>query len=152
MTDRELMERVIRDYYEGCNTADAQLMTSCFEPDAVHYFPAGSAQPTMVGADAIASGWQQAVSRLGSSWTIDRLVLDEEADEATIEWTHFKLAMGAHLRGAELVRFSPGGLISEIRAYYAAPAVDPERSYDLGDFDYEGRGYPLQPVVDRKSS
>lgn len=153
MTDRARMASVIRDYYDGCNAADAAQMTACFERDAVHYFPAGAAQPTMVGAEAIARGWQLAVSTFGSCWTIDRLVLDEEADEATIEWTHFKPKLGAHLRGAELVRFGPSGLISEIRAYYAAPTVEPERSYELGDFDYAERGYPLRPpAVDRAPS
>ena len=142
---RQRMEQLIRNYYDGCNEADAGKMIACFEPEAVHYFPAGSRQEKLAGAEAIAAGWQLAVERLGSQWTIDRLVLDEQAREATIEWTHWRTKAGTRLRGAELCRFSERALIAEIRAYYAAPAPDLDRSYELGDFDYPGRRYPLEP-------
>lgn len=145
MLTRQRMEEVIRDYYDGCNKADAEKIIACFEPDAVHYFPAGARQKRLVGAEGIALGWRRAVERLGSRWTIDRLVLDDQAKEATIEWTHWWTKMGTYLRGAELCRFSDRALMTEIRAYYAAPAPDLDRSYELGEFDYPGRDYPLEP-------
>lgn len=142
---RDAMEAVIRRYYDGCNEADAAKIASCMTADAVHYFPAGASQGTFRGAAAIAAGWQQAVAQLGSVWTIDELAIDEVSGIAAIEWTHFKPKAGVHLRGIELCRFTDDGLISEIRACYACPVPAPDRSFELGDFDYGGRGYPLTP-------
>jgi hypothetical protein len=142
------MERVIRAYYDACNAADEPGMRACFEPDAVHYFPAGAPQGTFFGPGAIAAGWRAAVGTLGSQWTIDSLVLDEARGETLIEWTHWKTRHGTHLRGAEVCEFGPSGLIREIRAYYACPAPDAANNYELGDFDYPGRGFPLEaPAV-----
>ena len=135
----------IREYFDGCNEADVAKMTRCMEPGAVHYFPAGAPQGTFVGATAIAEGWVNAVAKLGSIWTIDHTIVDAARLEAVIEWTHFKPNAGVHLRGIEWYVFSPSGLIREIRAYYAAPAAKEPRDHDLGDFDYEGRGYPMIP-------
>jgi ketosteroid isomerase-like protein len=145
---RQHMERVIRDYYDACNQADANAILRCFAPDAVHYFPDGAPQGTFVGATAIADGWRGFVQRIGSVWTIDSLVLDEQAGEASIEWTHFKPGAGIRLRGVELCRFGGDGLITEIRAYYACPAAAEPRTHELGDFDYAGRGYPLEAPAD----
>ena len=43
----------------------------------------------------------------------------------------------------EFYRFDAAGKIVEIRAYYACPPADPGRPYELGEFDYAGRGYPV---------
>jgi ketosteroid isomerase-like protein len=139
------IEVTIRRYYEGCNAADRDAMLACLAPDAVHYFPAGARQGTFVGASAIADGWIDAVGRLDSRWTIDSLLIDPVRGVAAVEWTHFKPGPGVHLRGAELFEFAADGRIAEIRAYYAAAAVDPGRDHDLGDFDYAGRGFALDP-------
>jgi ketosteroid isomerase-like protein len=140
------LERTIRTYFEGCNEANIAKMTSCMEPDAVHYFPAGAPQGTFVSAQAIAAGWVRAVATLGSIWTIDRMIVDAARLEAVIEWTHFKPRQGIHLRGDEWYLFSAAGRIREIRAYYACPAAtNPVRTHEIGDFDYAGRGYPLAP-------
>jgi hypothetical protein len=146
---RDELERVVRTYYDGCNEADADKIEACFVPDAVHYFPAGAPQGTFVGATGIADGWRRAVEMLGSQWTIDRLSTDLERREVTVEWTHWKTARGAHLRGAEICRFDEAGLMTEIRAYYAAPASAHDAVHELGDFDYAGRDYPLAPPVRR---
>jgi len=138
---RASAEATIRRYFDGCNEADADKMRSCFVPEAVHYFPKGAPQGPFVGATAIAEGWQDAVARLGSSWTIDYVLVDEGRREAVIEWTHFKSKVGGYLRGDEWYRFDDQGLITEIRAYYACPPSQPE--HELGGFDYEGRGYSL---------
>ena len=147
------LEATIREYFDACNEADAAKISACFEPDGVHYFPAGAPQGTFTGAQAIAAGWVRAVANLGSIWTIDRLIVDAPRLEAVIEWTHFKPKQGLYLRGDEWYVFSERGLIREIRAYYACPPATAEkRSHELGDFDYRGLGYPLTPPsVKRKT-
>lgn len=135
----------IREYFDGCNEANIEKMVNCFEPDGVHYFPAGAPQGTFFGAQAIAEGWVKAVQNLGSIWTIDRSVVDAEKLEAVIEWTHFKPKVGVYLRGDEWYVFSERGLIKEIRAYYACPTATDPKNHMLGDFEYEQLGYPMQP-------
>ncbi len=59
--------------------------------------------------------------------------------------THWKNKSGTALRGDEWYRFDPQtGKISEIRAYYAAPADKTVAINELYDFDYVGRGYHLK--------
>jgi hypothetical protein len=147
------LEATIRQYFDACNAADAAKIASYFEPDGVHYFPAGAPQGTFAGAEAIAVGWVNAVRNLGSIWTIDRMVVDAARLEAVIEWTHFKPKQGVYLRGDEWYQFSTRGLIREIRAYYACPpATGGPRVHELGDFDYRGRGYPLSPPAVKRST
>jgi hypothetical protein len=78
-------------------------------------------------------------------------LIDVEKLEAVIEWTHFKPKAGVYLRGDEWYVFSEGGLIKEIRAYYACPAaMKPARNHEIGDFPYAELGYPLAPPdIDR---
>jgi SnoaL-like domain len=140
---RQQIEAVIRRYYDGCNTADAGLITSCLANDATHYFPQGAPQGPFVGAAAIAQGWLRAVETLGSRWTIDRLMVDEAAGQANVEWTHFKTAAQRYLRGSEWISVNEQCRIAEIRAYYACPPPSSGESWELGGFDYAGRGYPL---------
>jgi methyltransferase len=140
---RESMSTLIHRYFEGCNAADVAMMTACFTPDAVHYFPPGTYGGPFVGADEIARRWVDAVDRLGSIWTVDQLVADPSTGRAVIEWTHFKTAQGVVLRGDEWYVFDPdSGLIREIRAYYATPQRDGLSMHELQGFDYAGRGYP----------
>lgn len=149
--DRNRMIDVVRAYYESCNQANTEGMLATLAPEAVHYFPAGAPQGTFWGARAIANGWRSAVSRLDSRWTIDHLLVDETANEVVVEWTHWKPRQGVHLRGVEICRFDREGLISEIRAYYAAPASDPPDINELGEFDYAASGYAITaPDVVRK--
>jgi hypothetical protein len=141
------LEATIRKYFDGCNEADIAKMTSCMEPDAAHYFPAGAPQGPFLGANAIAEGWARAVATLGSIWTIDRVLVDAAKLEAVIEWTHFKPKLGTYLRGDEWYLFSSAGKIREIRAYYACPPPPAQtpRNHELGGVDYRGRGYPFTP-------
>ncbi len=140
------LEATIREYFDACNSGDAAWISACFEPDGVHYFPAGAPQGTFVGAQAIGAGWATAVKNLGSIWTIDRIIVDAPRLEAVIEWTHFKPAQGVYLRGDEWYVFSKRGLIREIRAYYSCPPDAKEkRNHELGNFDYQGLGYPMTP-------
>lgn len=147
-TTREEIEHVVRRYYDGCNEADREKMIGCLTADAVHYFPLEAPQGPFVGARAIAEGWKAAVSTLDSRWTIDSLVIDEQSRVAVVEWTHFKPQAGTRLRGAELCALTEDGRIREIRAYYACPVPEVARSWELGGFDYEARGYPTtRPIV-----
>ncbi|MEX2148592.1 MAG: nuclear transport factor 2 family protein [Steroidobacteraceae bacterium] len=146
------LETTIRAYFDACNAADAAAIASCFEPDGVHYFPAGAPQGTFAGAGAIGAGWVKAVASLGSIWTVDRIVVDATKLEAVIEWTHFKPKQGVYLRGDEWYLFSPRGLIREIRAYYACPPAGEIRNHELGNFDYRGLGYPLTPPTVKRGT
>jgi hypothetical protein len=143
---RAHMDALIRTYFDGCNEADADKMIACFTPDAVHYFPPGMYEGPFQGAAKIAEKWQGAVERLGSYWTIDRLLVEPASGQAVMEWTHFKTRTGAVLRGIEWYEFDPStGLIREIRAYYATPQPAEGDRFELGGFDYLGRGYPQGP-------
>ena len=140
------METLIRTYFEACNEADAERMIACFTPDAVHYFPPDMYDGPWQGARTIARKWQTSVARIGSYWTLDGIIIDEDRDEAVIEWTHFKTKDGTVLRGAEWYVFDDEtGLIKELRAYYASPQDKDLQKLELGGYDYEGRGYPLAP-------
>ena len=144
------MEQLIRIYFDGCNAADVKKMRDCFVPDAVHYFPPGMYGGAFRGADAIAERWADFVATKGSAWTIDRLVVIPDSDQAVIEWTHFKTAEGTVLRGDEWYLFdAESQLIREIRAYYASPVDQSLQQLELEGFDYEGRGYPLACPVPR---
>ena len=98
---------------------------SCFTPDAVHYFPPGLPEIPWRSADAIAQQVdlvRRATSARNGpsrrSWSATT------ANEAVIEWTHWKRKQGTAQRGDEWYVFDDdSGLIKEIRAYYAAPAV-----------------------------
>ena len=140
------MESVMRTYFEGCNEADVRKIVSCFTPDAVHYFPPDMYDGPWRGAEKIAQGWQAAVAKLGSYWTIDRMIVDPDTDQAAMEWTHFKTKQGVVLRGAEWYFFDKqSGLITEIRAYYASPQDKSLQRLELGGLDYQELGYATAP-------
>jgi methyltransferase len=146
-----VMEERIRSYFDACNAADPAAIASFFASDAVHYFPPGMYQGPFVGAKVIAERWVAAVESLGSMWTVDQVIADPASGRAVIEWSHFKTKVGTVLRGDEWYQFDTGtGLITEIRAYYASPQDPDLQRLELGGFDYEGRGYPLEPPFTRE--
>lgn len=138
------METRIRDYFAACNSAVTTRIAAHFEPDAVHYFPPGMYQGPFRGAETIAERWRMAVETFGSVWTVDQVICDPPTRRAVIEWTHFKRSQDVVLRGDEWYVFSPRGLIQEIRAYYASPQDPNLKTFELGGFDYAGRGYPMK--------
>jgi hypothetical protein len=140
--DADALSKRIRDYFDACNSGDAERIASHFEADAKHYFPRGVPQGTLVGAAGIGEGWAGFVRDFGSQWSVDHVLVDAAKREAVIEWTHTKTALGVYLRGDEWYRFSERGLITEIRAYYACPVPDGGQSYELGDYAYVELGYP----------
>ena len=87
------------------------------------------------------------MENLGSRWTVEKVLLAEGgASDAVIERTHWKTKSGTAQRGDEWCRFAPvSGLIPELRAYYAAPAVQGVPMGELVEFDYKGHGYHLEP-------
>jgi hypothetical protein len=144
------MDARIRTYFDGCNEADVEKMVACFVPAAVHYFPPGMYGGAWRGARLIAERWAASVATRGSAWTIDRMVCDPASHQAVIEWTHWKTAEGAVLRGDEWYAFEPESLlVKEIRAYYASPQDPTLGRLELDGFDYAGQGYPLDCPVPR---
>ena len=147
-------EATIRRYFDACNAGDHAALVSCFTPDAVHYFPPGLPDIPWRGADTIAAKWVWCVQNLGSQWTIEKVLVSHDSDEAVIEWTHWKRNTHTAQRGDEWYVFdASSGLIKEIRAYYASPAVRDTKDLprvgdqhmgELVEFDYAGRGYHLR--------
>ena len=146
-------EALIRRYFDACNAADHAALLSCFTADAVHYFPPGLPDIPWRGADTIARQWIWCVEHLGSQWTIEKVLVSADTHEAVIEWTHWKRKHHTAQRGDEWYVFdAERGLIREIRAYYAAPAVRDTTTLplvrgtymgELVAFDYAARGYHL---------
>jgi hypothetical protein len=147
-------EALIRRYFDACNAADYDALMACFTPDAIHYFPPGLPEIPWRGADTISKKWVWCVAKLGSQWTIEKVLISHNSHEAVIEWTHWKRNLNTAQRGDEWYMFDEqSGLIKEIRAYYAAPAVKEIKDLPVvGDqsmgelvaFDYAGRGYHLR--------
>ncbi|EHA14696.1 nuclear transport factor 2 family protein [Halomonas sp. HAL1] len=143
-------EAIIRKYFDGCNEANVEKMMQCFTKDAVHYFPPGLPDIPWRSARTIAEKWVWCVENFGSSWTIENVLVGSDGLEAVIEWTHWKTKLGEALRGDEWYRFDADtGLITEIRAYYASRADKERPMNELEGFDYAGRGYALEPPVQR---
>ncbi len=148
-------EALIRRYFDACNAGDHAALVSCFTPDAVHYFPPGLRDVPWRSADTIARQWVWCVENLGSQWTVEKVLVSADTHEAVIEWTHWKRKSRTAQRGDEWYVFDPkSGLIQEIRAYYAAPAVKDTATLpqvqgthmgELVGFDYAARGYHLDP-------
>lgn len=144
------MEKTIRDYFDACNSGDADAVAAFFTPDAVHYFPPGMYEGPFVGAGTIGRKWAEAVAKLGSVWTVDQVICDPATGRAVIEWTHFKNFQGTVLRGDEWYMFDRAtGLISEIRAYYASPQDPSLERLEIEGFDYSQRGYPTGSPIER---
>ncbi len=129
----------INRYYQGCNTADFDLMCSTFTPDVVHYFVDHSA---VEGAAALANYWVKVGPRTGANWTCDHAVVQEP--EAVIEWsmqwTPAATGKPELLRGSEWYLFEDG-LIKEIRSYHNNFYLQDPANRELHGFDYAGRGY-----------
>jgi SnoaL-like domain len=130
---------IIRIYYIGCSTGNAELMKSTFMPDITHYFI--SMEPVH-GADTLANFWlKDNEGDRRTVWTVDHAMVED--DEAVIEWTMVEAYLDERpqkiTRGAEWYKFI-NGKISEIRAYYRW--VDEPEASELIGFPYAERGYP----------
>ncbi len=131
----------IKRYYEGCNTADVDLMMSTFTDDVVHYFVDHGA---VRGAQGLANYWSKVGPRTGANWALDHALVQEP--EAVIEWSMrwvpAPTGEAELLRGTEWYVFREG-LISEIRSYHNNFYLQDAKNRELHDFDYAGRGYRL---------
>lgn len=143
---RDQLMRAVHGYFRACNTASRELFAEVLTPDCVHYFPPGTGGPYL-GRDAITDLWIGFVRDKGSQWTIDRMVCDGR--ELVVEWTHFKPAVGEHIRGSEWYEFDAAGMITHIWAHYASPRDPARAANELEGFDYAERTYPLRaPALD----
>ena len=143
---RAQMHGLITSYFEACNRGDANGIAACLTPEAIHYFPPGMYGGAFRGARAVGDRWAKAYRELGSRWALERVIVDVEANSAVAEWTHYKTKQGSVLRGDEWYEFDRAtGLISEIRAYYASPQATDLSRLELAEFDYDARGYSVQP-------
>lgn len=131
----------IKRYYEGCNTADVDLMKSTFTDDIVHYFVDHS---EVVGADNLANYWAKVGPRTQANWQLDHAIVEEH--EAVIEWSMrwVPAATGEAeiLRGSEWYIFREGR-IAEIRSYHNNYYLQDPNNRELHGFDYADRGYRL---------
>ena len=129
----------ILQYYEGCNTADMDLMMSTFTDDVVHYFVDHSA---VRGARALANYWAKVGPITKANWVLDHCLVQEP--EAVIEWSMrwipSQTGVAEMLRGSEWYVFE-AGLIKEIRSYHANYYLAAKENHELHGFDYAGRGY-----------
>lgn len=129
----------IQTYYQGCNTADADLMMSTFTSDVVHYFVDHSA---VRGAAELANYWAKTAPKTKANWQLDHAMVTEP--EAVIEWSMLWVppATGVPelLRGSEWYLFRDDK-ISEIRSYHNNHYLQNPNNRELWDFDYEERGY-----------
>lgn len=139
---RQLLEKQVRTYFEACNRGSHSLMAGVFAPSIVHYFPPGMFGPR-VGSRSVADLWRDMIQRVGSRWTIDRMISNDE--EVVVEWTHWQPRASAHFRGAELYEFDEAGLITVIKAYYASPRDRNLPANELDGYPYAELGYALAP-------
>jgi ketosteroid isomerase-like protein len=134
--------KVIRRYFDGCNSGDLDVLLSTLAPDVVHYFlPPDRA--TVRGAEHLAKHWRKAKHAINPVWTVDHVIA--QGDEVVTEWSCLWSPPGEQrrllTRGTEwyLMR---DGRIAEIRAYYREGTLG---SSELADFPYGERGYLTRP-------
>ena len=126
-------------YYEGCNTADVDLMMRTFTDDVVHYFVDHG---EVRGARGLADYWARVGPLTQANWMLNHTVIQEP--EAVIEWSMSwvpkQTGQMELLRGSEWYIFE-GSKIKEIRSYHANFYLASTRNAELHDFDYAQRGY-----------
>jgi len=135
-------KNIIKQYYEGCSTADFDLMMSTFDPEIVHYFVDHS---PVYGAEALANYWMKVGPKTKASWVMDHIIVQEP--EAVIEWsmpwTPPSDQKRQLLRGTEWYLFKDDK-ITEIRSYHNNHYLQDTKNRELWGFPYEERGYAPQ--------
>lgn len=142
MAEEHAYVSTIKRYYQGCSTADRELMTSTFTDDVVHYF---THHAPIRGAENLAAYWAKMQPRIKATWLVDHALVqgDEVVIEWTMRWTVSETAKPELMRGAEWYIFC-GEKIAEIRAYYInrhLPYTQP--NFELEDFPYAEREYTV---------
>ena len=138
LPEHEHVNTILR-YYEGCNTANVDLMMSTFATDVVHYFVDHEPVESAAG---LAHYWAKIGPKTKAHWTVERAMATDA--EAVIEWAMSWVPMGAAapemLYGTEWFRFRDGR-ITEIRSYHNNPHLANDRNSALWSFPYAERGY-----------
>ena len=132
----------IKRYYEGCSTADQELMMSTFTDDVVHYF---THHAPIRGAENLATYWAKMQPRIKATWLVDHAVVqgDEVVIEWTMRWTASETSKPELMRGAEWYIFR-GEKIAEIRAYYMNRHLAyTQPNFELEGFPYADREYTI---------
>ncbi len=131
----------IKRYYDGCNTANFDLMMSTFTDDIVHYFVDHGA---VKGASGLANYWVKVGPRTAAHWRLDHALVQEP--EAVIEWsmrwTPPATGEAEILRGSEWYLFEDDK-IAEIRSYHNNIYLQNEKNRELWDFAYAERDYTV---------
>jgi len=139
MTDTEATNiRVVRRYFDGCNSGDLDVLLSTLTRDVIHYF-LDPKFPPISGAEHLAKYWRKYKTTLDPVWSIDRIVAqhDEVVSEWSCIWTSRKTQRRLLTRGSEWYVMQ-GARIAEVRAYFIAN--DSENTELIG-FPYGERGY-----------
>ncbi|MBT3330378.1 MAG: nuclear transport factor 2 family protein [Rhodospirillaceae bacterium] len=134
----------INRYYDGCNTADYDLMMSTFDEDVVHYFVDHGA---VKGAAALANYWVKIGPRTAAHWRLDHAMVEEPecVIEWSMRWTPKPTGVAEVLRGSEWYIFRDDKIL-EIRSYHNNRFLQDPKNRELWDFPYEARGYTKQSV------
>ena len=138
---------LITRYYDGCSTADVDLMMQTLHPD-VHWFLApNNGSKAVQGAEHLARYWRKVAGMVQAHWVVESICATQ--DQAVIEWSMWWLPDGATdrvaTRGAEWFTCEEGR-IREIRSYYQ---LRPETT-ELDGFPYAERGYSV-PGAERST-
>ena len=129
----------IERYYEGCNAADAALISATLSADMVHYWVD---HKPVEGGDNVSTFAAKTAARTKATWTLDHALVngDEAVAEWSMTWTPIGLDTPELLRGTEWFRFR-GGLIAEVRAYHCNYHLGDPQNFELRGFPYLARGY-----------
>ena len=105
MSEEHVYVRTIKRYYQGCSTADRELMMSTFTDDVVHYF---THHAPIRSAENLAAYWAKMQPRIKARWLVDHALV--QGEEVVIEWTMRWIASETGkpelMRGAEWYIFS----------------------------------------------
>jgi ketosteroid isomerase-like protein len=137
--------RIVRRYFDGCGTGDAEEIRATLAPDVVHYFLPSRSAP-IAGARALADHWIRFRQASDTRWALDRIVAagDDVVCEWSVVWTPRGTRDRRMMRGCDWYRVH-GGLIAEIRAYFV---YDPAHDTELTGFPYAARGYMSKAAAD----
>jgi len=133
------MEQTIGAYFEACKAQDANAISACFAPGAVHYLPH---LPPLHGGQAIGNAIVTDLRNRGGMYVIDKIFTDVVQCTAAVEWSRTFEQKDRILRGFESCSFDPESmLLREIRGYYASAPHQDNARHELVGFDYADRGY-----------
>ena len=140
--DNHRYTEVIQQYYEGCSTANFDMMMATFDPGVIHYFIDHS---PVCGAEALANYWVKVGPKTRASWIMDHILIQgvEAVIEWSMPWTPPSDQKPQTLRGTEWYIFK-GEKIAEIRSYHNNHYLQNPKNRELWDFPYDAWGYARQ--------